>query len=235
MQLNNGGTGEAQLHSDNESRLGPSLYTTALIQASKNEQLPNGSACEIGVGSGICLLMLAQMGFGRLSGCDTNPVCVDATRQLLGQHASNAILDIKQGDLWDAFESPTMFSVVLANLPHFPGEPITTDEETRLPNWRGGNGRQIMDRFLNGLPQFLAPDGIGLITHHDLIGLDHTEQLLEKIGLEATCVLRWTVHESAARMASVSDPSLIDRCPTAHQLGPYWFMDSRVLRITHRQ
>jgi hypothetical protein len=103
-----------------------------------------------------------------------------------------------------------------------------------MPHWRGGNGRDTMDRFLSGLPAFLAPGGLALITHHDLVGLQHTEELLATVGLKATCVFRWTVHEDATRMASVTDVSLIiENCPSAYQLGLYWFMDSRILRITH--
>ena len=216
------------------TQLSPSLYTTALIQAVRQAPLPLGPACEVGVGSGICLLALAQRGFTRLSGCDINPICVEATRELLAKHANNALADIREGDLWAAFDSQASFAVVLANLPHFPGTPLESDVNDRLPNWRGGDGRQMMDRFLTGLPEFLAADGVALITHHDLIGLDHTERLLASLGLQCDCLWRWTVHENAARMASVKDSSLIADCPTAYQLGPYWFMDSRILRITHR-
>jgi len=210
--------------------LGPSQYTAALIQAVKSKRLPQGPACEIGVGSGVCLLALAEMGFTQLSGCDVNPLCISVTRRLLKQHATHAMVDLKQGDLWEAFDEPVAFSVVLANLPHFPGE---NSEDTRMPHWRGGNGRDTMDRFLSGLPAFLAPGGVALITHHDLVGLQHTEELLATVGLKATCVFRWSVHENATRMASVTDVSLIENCPSAYQLGPYWFMDSRILRITH--
>ena len=215
-------------------QLGPSLYTTALIQVVGQAALPLGPACEVGVGSGVCLLALAKRGFTQLSGCDVNPVCVDATRALLGQHASNASVDIREGDLWSAFDPRASFAVVLANLPHFPGTPLESDGNSRLPKWRGGDGRQMMDRFLTGLPAFLASEGVALITHHDLIGLNHTERLLARLGLQCDCVWRWTVHENAARMASIEDRALITDCPTAYQLGPYWFMDSRILRITHR-
>ncbi|HEY7805492.1 MAG TPA: hypothetical protein VIC30_13800 [Orrella sp.] len=212
-------------------RLEPSLYTTALIQAAQSEPLPSGLACEIGVGSGVCLLTLALKGYNELWGCDISPICIRATEQMLSHHAPHVTLNLQQGDLWSAFETPLRFAVVLANLPHFPGQQA---KDTRLPNWRGGDGRGLMDRFLSQLPTFLAPGGVALITHHDLIGLAHTEALLENLGLQATCVLRWTVHENATRMASVTDQSLIEHCPTAQKIGPYWFMDSRILRISHR-
>jgi release factor glutamine methyltransferase len=216
---------------DDIDRLGPSLYTTALIQAAQSEPLPNGLACEVGVGSGVCLLTLALKGFNELWGCDINPICIRATEQMLNHHAPHVTVNLQQGDLWTAFEAPVPFAAVLANLPHFPGEPA---KDLRLPSWRGGDGRELMDRFLIGLPAFLAPNGIALITHHDLIGLAHTEALLESLGLQATCVWRWTVHENATRIASVTDKSLIDHCPTAQKIGSYWFMDSRILRISRR-
>jgi release factor glutamine methyltransferase len=211
--------------------LGPSLYTTALIQAIEQERLPMGLGCEIGVGSGVCLLALARKGMCELWGCDINPLCIEATYAILRRYASDdVIVNLREGDLWASFEQPRLFSVVLANLPHFPGN-LTVD--TRLPNWRGGNGRDLMDRFLIDLPRFLAPDGVALITHHDLIGLEHTEDLLAERGLKSSCVLRWTVHENADRMKSVTNRPLIDNCPTAGRIGPYWFVDSRILRISH--
>lgn len=212
--------------------LEPSQYTTALIQAIQEEPLPRGLACEIGAGSGVCLLALARRGYENLWGCDINPVCIRATEQMLRQHAPHATTNLREGDLWSAFETPMSFSVVLANLPHFPGD---STQDWRPSSWRGGDGRRMMDRFLSHLPVFLAPNGVALITHHDLIGLAHTEALLTDLGLKANCVSRWTVYENATRMASVTDKSLIARCPTAKKIGPYWFMDSRILRISHRE
>lgn len=210
------------------AQLEPSAYTAALIQAIRQQELPDGPVCEVGVGSGVCLLALAEMGYHELSGCDLNEICVNATRQMLHTHAQDVVVDIRAGNLWQAFDAPKPYSVIIANLPHFPGQ---LAEDVRMDNWRGGDGRAIMDRFLLGLPDFLAPDGVALITHHDLVGLSNTETMLSRLGLHATCVSKWTVYESSERMSSVSNPDLIKQCKSAYQIGPYWFMESRILRI----
>lgn len=212
-------------------QLKPSLYTASLVEVIGSMALPTGPACEIGVGSGVCLLRLAQVGYTHLSGTDINPQNLQAAGQLLAEHAPNAHVELLEGDLWQAFEQRQDFSVVVANLPHFPGELVNVE---RPIGWQGGDGRGLMDRFLSGLAAHLRRDGVALITHHDLVGLAHTEQLLDQFGLQACEVRRWTVYESCERMQSVNPRSLIDSCPTIQYLGPYCFIDSRVLKITHK-
>ena len=212
-------------------RLAPSLYTTKLVETLGSIALPNGSVCEIGVGSGVCLLSLAQRGYDHLYGTDINAQSLDAARQLLAQYAPEVQVELLQGDLWQVFDEPQNFSVVIANLPHFPGDSIDIE---RPKGWQGGDGRGMMDRFLRGLATHLSPDGVALITHHDLVGLGHTEGLVNELGLQIHEVRRWTVYESRARMQSVRSQSLIDSCPTLRHLGPYCFIDSRLLKISRK-
>uniref|UniRef100_UPI004047AF63 methyltransferase domain-containing protein n=1 Tax=Orrella sp. TaxID=1921583 RepID=UPI004047AF63 len=214
-----------------DSRMFPSLYTSALIEGIGLVDLPSGAVCEIGVGSGVCLLHLAQIGYDKLYGSDINIENLTATRELFKVYSPNVALELLQGDLWQAFEQHQRFAVVIANLPHFPGVAPNLD---RPIGWQGGQGRDLMDRFLRGLTRHLNRDGVALITHHDLVGLKHTEQLLDEIGLQAEAIKRWTVFESPARMASVNPLSLIDACPTINHIGPYCFVESRVLKLTHK-
>ena len=212
--------------------LAPSLYTAALLQVLHTCRLPQGRVCEIGVGSGICLGALAMRGFHDLWGSDVSPVCLQAARELLSTASQPIDLELRLGSLWDPFEGEGSFEVVLANLPHFPGN---TNQTNRLPNWQGGNGRALMDQFLKGLPGFLSWQGAALITHHDLIGLAHTEKLLASLGLTCAELLRWTVYENPQRMAAVTDRSLLENCTSLRQIGPYCLIDSRILRVTHIQ
>jgi methylase of polypeptide subunit release factors len=213
-----------------DNQLYPSPYTSALIEVIGITKLPMGLACEVGVGSGVCLLRLAQIGYDQLYGSDINTQNLTATRELFAAYAPDVSLELFQGDLWQAYEQQC-FAVVIANLPHFPGEVINLE---RPVGWQGGPGRDVMDRFLRGLSRYLNRDGVALITHHDLVGLKHTERLLDEIGLQAEAIKRWTVYESRARMASVKPPSLIDTCPTINHVGPYSFVESKILKITHK-
>lgn len=215
-----------------DKQLYPSLYTAALIEGIDLIELPTGPVCEVGVGSGICLLRLAQIGYDKLYGSDIEIQNLTATRKLFAAHSPDVSLELLQGDLWQAFEQHQCFAVVIANLPHFPGKVLNLD---RPVGWQGGPGRELMDRFLRGLTRHLHRDGVALITHHDLVGLKHTEQLLDEIGLQVQAIKRWTVFETPARMASVNPPSLIDTCPTISRIGPYCFVESRILKITHKK
>lgn len=209
-------------------RLGPSLYTAKLVELLGSMDLPRGQACEIGVGSGVCLLKLAQLGYRNLCGTDMNAQSLDVARQLLAQYSPEVQVELLQGDLWQVFDCPRSFAVVVANLPHFPGETVVSG---RPAHWQGGNGRNMIDRFLEGLVTHLAPQGVAVITHHDLVGLEHTQRLARELALDIQEIDRWTVYESRARMESVNPKCLIDQCETLNQLGPYSFVDSRVLAI----
>lgn len=209
-------------------QLAPSLYTAKLVEILGSMDLPRGQACEIGVGSGVCLLKLAQLGYRKLCGTDMNEQSLDVARQLLTQYSPEVQVEFLQGDLWQVFDCPRSFAVVVANLPHFPGEMVVSD---RPAHWQGGNGRSMIDRFLEGLVTHLAPQGVAVITHHDLVGLEHTQRLARELALDIQEIDRWTVYESRARMESVKPKCLINRCETLNQLGPYSFVDSRILAI----
>lgn len=222
----------AAIDSDWAEQLAPSLYTTALLQVIETCALPPGRACEVGVGSGICLGALAARGYQELWGSDISPLCLQAAREMVSTVSQTVQLQLRTGDLWKAFEGAPRFDVIVSNLPHFPGN---SPQANRLPGWQGGDGRALMDRFLLGLPDFLSPEGVALITHHDLIGLEHTNALLARRGLRSTELLRWTVYESPQRMASVTDMSLVDSCASLRQLGPYCLIDSRILMLCHSE
>lgn len=213
-------------------QLAPSLYTAKLVEILGTMDLPRGQACEIGVGSGVCLLKLAQLGYRKLCGTDTNEQNLMVARQLLAQYSPDVQVELLQGDLWQVFDSLRNFAVVVANLPHFPGEMVVSD---RPLHWQGGDGRHMMDRFLEGLVTHLAPLGVAIITHHDLVDLKHTQRLARELALDIQEIDRWTVFESRARMESVKPKCLIDQCETLNQLGPYSFVDSRILAIRKKR
>lgn len=213
-------------------RLAPSLYTAKIVDTLGSMDLPRGQACEIGVGSGVCLLKLAQLGYRKLCGTDMNEQSLGVARQLLAQYSPEVQVELLQGDLWQVFDCPRNFAVVIANLPHFPGKTVISD---RPFHWQGGDGRNIIDRFLKGLVTHLAPQGVAIITHHDLVGLEHTQRLARELALDIQEIDRWTVYESRARMESVNPKSLIDQCETLNQLGPYSFVDSRILAIRKKR
>lgn len=208
----------------------PSPYTTALlrvIQAQCSERKLN-NVLDIGVGSGVLLAALGQLGAKDLWGVDINPDALIAAEQLLSQHFDHIPRHLLEGDMWTPISSKQHFDVVVANLPHFPAHVEALD---RPKTWTGGDGRKMINRFIEGLPDRLMPDGIALITHHDLVGLQKTLDCIRSSGLTCETVARWTVFETPERMNAVSRQTIVEGGESLQYIGGYAFMEARILAI----
>lgn len=208
----------------------PSQYTAMLIGVldQSDWSIRPEQVLDMGVGSGVCLAALAARFDSMLWGVDINPLCLQVARENLVSHAQDRQIELLEGNLWEPVPRHAKFGFVTANLPHFPGKPI---DDSRLEGWTGGQGRSMMDQFLKGLAFHLDDDGVALITHHDLIGLEHTQSLLSELSLSCQERLRWTVFEPEQRMASLSDAALVDRCESYRCHAGYSFVDSRILEV----
>lgn len=212
----------------------PSDYTAHLLLAARRHV----AACrparimEIGVGSGVVLADLLNCGAGEAWGVDIEPQAVEAAQHLMGQLGLADRSHIERGQLWSTV-SGERFDCVVANLPHFASE--DTDDGIHLPTWSigGSDGRRVVDPFLQGLAEHLAPKGVALMTHNVFIGLERTREVLRPLGLEAEVVLSASTVLSPSKLARMT-PAVRSRCEghSVHRVGPYAFVDFDVLRIT---
>ena len=213
--------------------LRPSEYTSALIQVLRAEaaRVRGVRALEIGCGSGVVLAVLGAMGAASLCGIDIEPDAVAASTQLLGDLDHGAIAELHQGDMWRPVAG-RRFDLIVANLPHFPMEPV--EFAGRLPTWSAGgaDGRSLLDPFLTGLAGHLAPGGRAIITHNGFDDLARSRELAAQSGLSIKIALTTLVYISPEKLARMTADVL--RTESGHTLyrhGPYTFGEMHIVEI----
>lgn len=211
----------------------PSLYTTALLRVIKEQCSTRviENTLDVGVGSGILLAYLSRLGAKHVWGVDINPDALTAAEHLLCEQAPSVPRTLLLGDMWQPLASNQRFDVIVANLPHFPANITPLD---RPKTWTGGEGRLIINRFIHGLPDRLEDNGIALMTHHDLVGLQATIECVHSSGLHCETLAQWTVFESPDRMSAVSEEVLTAGRESLYYVGGYAFIEARILAITSR-
>ncbi|SEL87690.1 release factor glutamine methyltransferase [Roseateles sp. YR242] len=211
----------------------PSEYTAALLRQLWSRPACTGRVLEIGTGSGVVLATLARAGAREVMGVDIESDAVQRTRELLLAEGFPAA-SVHCGDLWEPVDTQT-FDLVVFNPPQLP---VLDDAPQlhRLRSWSNGGpqGREVLDRFLAGLGQHLAPDGLALITHSSFVGWALTLQQLAACGLRA---------EVVETVTAIVPPSKLQVLPAGwlerhdgqslHRIGPYVFCDFHVVEIRH--
>lgn len=126
---------------------------------------------EVGTGTGVVAAVTGS-GFESVTAVDIDPAAVEIARKNLPD------ADVKQSDLFENVDGE--FDLVLFNPPYLPSEKPLQQERA----WNGGeNGREVVTRFIQGLPDHLAPGGAALILVSSLTGLDEVRDLLDDQGL----------------------------------------------------
>jgi release factor glutamine methyltransferase len=211
----------------------PSLYTAALLQVLEtecgNKKQSLDCVLDVGVGAGVLLAALGALGASELWGVDINPDALQASSELLDVCSEQVPRHLLLGDLWDPLPAKKKFDVIAANLPHFPGAAQASD---RGLAWGGGDGRALMSRFLLGLPERLQRNGAAYLTHHDLVGLEETSEILSSVGLCYATLSHTTVFEPPERMRAVSAHVIAQNGASLRMYGGYAFVDARVLKVT---
>jgi methylase of polypeptide subunit release factors len=186
---------------------------------------------DVGVGSGILLAYLSRLGAKHVWGVDINPDALKAAEHLLREQAPSIPRTLLLGDMWQPLTHNQRFDVVVANLPHFPANVAPHD---RPKTWTGGEGRLTINRFIKGLPDRLEDNGVALMTHHDLVGLQATIECAQSSGLNCETLTQWTVFESPDRMSAVSEEVLTAERESFYYVGGYAFIEARILAFTTR-
>ncbi len=213
--------------------LRPSEYTAALLQALHAEarRVRGARVLEIGCGSGVVLAALGALGAASLCGVDIERDAVAATTRLMADCGHSAAAEIHHGDMWRPVAG-RRFDLIVANLPHFPMEPAGV--AGRLPTWSAGgaDGRRLLDPFLLGLADHLAPEGRAFATHNAFDDLDKSRRLLAASGLTLRVVLTTLVYIAPEKLARMTPDVLrAEDGHTIHRHGPYAFGDMHVVEI----
>src|SRR5260221_6771255 len=175
-------------------QLRPSEYTAALVHVLRNRArfLQLNQVAEIGVGSGVVLAVLAELGAARLYGVDIETEAVESAAALLSDLGFEDRTNIGQGHLWEPLED-RRFDPIVANLPHFPT--MAAGYSDRFPGWSHGgrDGRRLLDPFLEGLPRHLASGGRALITHNAFVDIQRSRRMLRPHRPELRTAYKTTV------------------------------------------
>ena len=216
------------------SALRPSEYTSALLQVLRAEpaRIRGAHVLELGCGSGVVLAALGALGAASLCGVDVEPGAMTASTLLLGDIGLAAPFELHQGDMWQPVAG-RRFDLIVANLPHFPMEPLEVGG--RLPTWSAGgaNGRSLLDPFLMGLSSHLAPGGRAFITHNAFDDLPQSRALLAADGLSLRVALTTLVYIAPEKVARMTAEVLrFEDGRTVHRYGPYSFGEFHIVEIT---
>lgn len=211
----------------------PSEYTAALIQALRADagRIRNARVLEIGSGSGVVLAVMGALGAASLCGVDIEDEAIASSALLLGELGHDGIVDLHCGDMWRPVVG-RRFDLIGANLPHFPMEPV--EVAGRLPTWSAGgaDGRVLLDPFLAGLADHLAPGGRAVITHNGFVDLGSSRDLLARSGLSLRIVLSTLVYISPEKLALMTAEVLhAEEGRTIYRYGPHTFAEMHIVEI----
>ncbi|WP_148882854.1 HemK2/MTQ2 family protein methyltransferase [Thermococcus aciditolerans] len=169
-----------------ELKLHPQVYEPAedTFLLAENLAVREGErALDVGTGTGLIALLMARKARSVL-GVDINPLAVELARE---NAALNGIknVEFRLSDLFENVEG--RFDVVTFNAPYLPGEP---EEPIDLALVGGEGGREVLDRFIQEVRDYLKPGGTVQIVQSSITGVEETLRRLEKAGLRGKIAAR---------------------------------------------
>jgi release factor glutamine methyltransferase len=133
---------------------------------------------EIGTGTGIIAIITSKI-TEKVIAVDINKYAVECARKNSGINHSN--IDIRLGDLFDSIEDEK-FDIILFNTPYLPTNEDERVEDELEAAWDGGvDGRVVIDRFIEGVSEYLLPGGRVQLVQSSLSNVEETiGRLMEK-------------------------------------------------------
>ncbi|MDJ0325125.1 class I SAM-dependent methyltransferase [Cryobacterium sp. PH31-AA6] len=167
---------------------------------------PQGTAFDIGTGTGVLSAILARRGIRRVVGTDQEPRALACARENIGRLGLTGQVKIVEADLFP----PGRAGLVVCNPPWIPAAAVTaTDFAVYDPDSR------MLRGFLSGLAAHLEPAGEGWLILSDIaehLGLRSRSELLDLIedaGLEV--VARLDTKPVHRRATDTADPLYLAR------------------------
>ncbi len=139
---------------------------------------------DMGTGCGLLGVLAAAKG-GRVLAVDVNPYAVRCARNNAAFNNVRGSMAFLRSDLFTAFSEAAKFDLVVFNAPYLPtelGEGASWLEHA----WAGGaSGRQIIDRFLDGVPTYMSGRGRVLLMQSSLADVEETVRRFDEKGMRA--------------------------------------------------
>ena len=142
---------------------------------------------DVGTGCGIQGVVAAKTAAEVIS-VDLNPSAIYCARRNAFLNNVYSKMCFLLGDLLDSLDSAAKFDIILFNAPYLPSDNLEDDSFLALA-WNGGrNGRMVIDRFINQVPNHLCDLGRILLVQSSLAGINETASAFKSHGFEISVV-----------------------------------------------
>ena len=146
---------------------------------------------DIGTGGGALAVAAARAGARSVTAVDLSRRSVMTT--WLNSRLAGVRVQVRRGDLF-APVNGRRFGLVVSNPPYVPAATTALPRYRKARCWDAGpDGRALLDRICEGVPEVLEPDGTVLLVHSAVCDTDCTVAALRRAGLAARELTRLTV------------------------------------------
>jgi release factor glutamine methyltransferase len=143
---------------------------------------------DLGTGCGILGILSAEKASAVVA-VDVNPYAVRCARENARLNDVQNKIYYVQGDLFTPLRESFKFDVVLFNAPYLPAEETETKSWIGRA-WAGGaTGRQVIDRFIADVPNYLKRRGRVFLMQSTLADVDETLRRFAAFGVSARVVV----------------------------------------------
>jgi len=148
------------------------------------QEIAGKKVLEVGTGSGFLSVICAKKG-AEVDAADINPEALeDAERNA---EENNVEIKLFRSDLFEKVEE--RYDIIIFNAPYLPGE--SEDQTMEEKAWEGGEGgREVLDRFIREVGEYLKEDGTLIIVQSSITGEEETFEVLEDNGFKGETVGR---------------------------------------------
>ncbi len=162
----------------------PAEDSYLLADAAVNHAQTSMRVLEIGTGTGFVSSVLLANANVELTATDINPHAAKCAK-------SNGIEEVIRTDMFVGLKTKSCFDMIIFNPPYLP----TSDDE-KVPGWLncafdgGRDGRVALERFLDEVCKYLAPDGVILLLVSSLTGIEDVSSKIGAMGFDVDIVGR---------------------------------------------
>ncbi|NJE08968.1 methyltransferase domain-containing protein [Thermococcus sp. M39] len=169
------------VYKDLKLKLHPQVYEPAedTFLLAENLKVKEGDiALDIGTGTGIIALLMAKKAEFVL-GVDVNPIAVELAKENARINGIKNV-EFRISNLFENVEGK--FDIITFNPPYLPGGAEELQEPIDLALIGGTQGREVLDKFISQVKDYLKPNGIVQIVQSSITGIDETIEKLTKLG-----------------------------------------------------
>jgi release factor glutamine methyltransferase len=172
---------------DIEYQTHPQVYQPAEDTYLLAENLQVEKRCkvlEIGTGTGIIAIIAAKKA-QMVIATDINPHAIDcAIKNIIINQTFN--VELRKGDLFEPVKGEK-FDLILFNTPYLPSSDDETIKDELEKAWNGGvDGREVIDRFIKDVKNYLNTGGKIQLLQSSLSDYEKTLDILRKQGFQAS-------------------------------------------------